>query len=147
MIAPPSGVRVWLVTGATDMRRGMNGLALQVQEALHRDPHAGDLYVFRGRRGTAVLDAEVALLPFRRFTTLAVVRTVLDVLGSMRKLASPHNATIQEFARRGRGRGLVGGKVKTLQAGEAAPIAHASPLRGRRHLIEPFGAPKRLFHG
>ena len=51
MIAPPSGVRVWLATGATDMRRGMNGLALQVQEALHRDPHAGDLYVFRGRRG------------------------------------------------------------------------------------------------
>ena len=51
MIAPPSGVRVWLATGATDMRRGMNGLALQVQEALHRDPHAGDLYVFRGKRG------------------------------------------------------------------------------------------------
>src|SRR5690349_25154755 len=51
MIAPPSGVRVWLATGATDMRRGMNGLALQVQEALQRDPHAGDLYVFRGKRG------------------------------------------------------------------------------------------------
>ena len=32
-------------------RRGMNSLALQVQEALHRDPHAGDLYVFRGKRG------------------------------------------------------------------------------------------------
>jgi transposase len=32
------------------MRRGMNGLALQVQEGLHRDPHAGDLFVFRGRR-------------------------------------------------------------------------------------------------
>jgi transposase len=54
MIAPPSGVRVWLATGATDMRRGMNGLALQVQEALHRDPHAGDLYVFRGKRGNLV---------------------------------------------------------------------------------------------
>jgi transposase len=51
MIVPPSGVRVWLATGATDMRRGMNSLALQVQEALHRDPHAGDLYVFRGKRG------------------------------------------------------------------------------------------------
>jgi transposase len=51
MIVPPSGVRVWLATGATDMRRGMNSLALQVQEALHRDPHAGDLYVFRGQRG------------------------------------------------------------------------------------------------
>jgi IS66 Orf2 like protein len=32
----------------TDMRRGMNGLALQVQEGLQRDPHAGDLFVFRG---------------------------------------------------------------------------------------------------
>jgi transposase len=36
------------------MRRGMNGLALQVQEALKRDPHAGDLYVFRGRGGDLV---------------------------------------------------------------------------------------------
>jgi transposase len=44
-------MRVWLAAGHTDMRRGMNGLALQVQEALGRDPHAGDLYVFRGRRG------------------------------------------------------------------------------------------------
>jgi transposase len=33
------------------MRRGMNSLALQIQEALHHDPHAGDLYVFRGKRG------------------------------------------------------------------------------------------------
>jgi len=31
-----------LEAGHTDMRRGMNGLALQVQEALGRDPHAGD---------------------------------------------------------------------------------------------------------
>jgi len=54
MIIPPSGVRVWLATGTTDMRRGMNGLALQVQEALRRDPHVGDLYVFRGKRGNLV---------------------------------------------------------------------------------------------
>lgn len=51
MIVPPSGVRVWLATGATDMRRGMNSLALQVQQALGRDPHGGDLYVFCGKRG------------------------------------------------------------------------------------------------
>ena len=51
MIPVPTGVRVWLVNGHSDMRRGMNGLALQVQQALGRDPHAGDLYVFRGRRG------------------------------------------------------------------------------------------------
>ena len=43
MIVPPSGVRVWLATGATDMRRGMNSLALQVQESLHRDPRAKSL--------------------------------------------------------------------------------------------------------
>jgi transposase len=52
MIVPPSGVRVWLATGATDMRRGMNSLALQVQESLHRDPHVGDHYVFRGNAVT-----------------------------------------------------------------------------------------------
>jgi transposase len=49
MIPVPTGVRVWLAVGHTDMRRGMNGLALQVQQALQRDPHAGDLYVFRGK--------------------------------------------------------------------------------------------------
>ena len=51
MIPVPSGVRVWLAAGHTDMRRGMNSLALQVQQTLGRDPFAGDLYVFRGRRG------------------------------------------------------------------------------------------------
>ena len=34
MIPLPSGTRVWLATGHTDMRRGMNSLALQVQEVL-----------------------------------------------------------------------------------------------------------------
>jgi len=47
----PSGVRVWLACGVTDMRRGMNSLALSVQEGLGRDPHAGDVFVFRGRQG------------------------------------------------------------------------------------------------
>ena len=51
MIVPSSGVRVWLATGTTDMRRGMHSPALQVQEVLHHNPHVGDLYVFRGRRG------------------------------------------------------------------------------------------------
>ena len=36
MIPVPSGVRVWLATGVTDMRRGMNTLALQVQQDLGR---------------------------------------------------------------------------------------------------------------
>jgi transposase len=52
MIPLPTGARVWIAAGHTDMRRGMQSLALQVQEALKRYPHAGDLYVFRGRSGS-----------------------------------------------------------------------------------------------
>ena len=37
MIAFPAGVKVWIAGGVTDMRRGMNTLALQVQEGLGRD--------------------------------------------------------------------------------------------------------------
>ena len=54
MIAPPSAAHVWLAVGHTDMRCCMNGLALQVQQSLQRDPHAGDLYVFRSKRGDLV---------------------------------------------------------------------------------------------
>ena len=50
----PSGARVWIAMGHTDMRKGMQGLALQVQQGLKRDPHGGDLFVFRGRTGSLV---------------------------------------------------------------------------------------------
>jgi transposase len=42
MIPLPTGVRVWIAAGHTDMRRGMQSLALQVQEGLKRDPDAGE---------------------------------------------------------------------------------------------------------
>jgi transposase len=54
MIAFPAGVRVWLATGRTDMRRGSDGLALMVREKLKHDPHSGQLFVFRGRRGSLI---------------------------------------------------------------------------------------------
>jgi transposase len=54
MIPVPSDVRIWIAIGRTDMRRGMRGLALQVQQTLKRDLHAGDTYVFRGRAGSLV---------------------------------------------------------------------------------------------
>ena len=54
MIPIPSGARVWLATGHTDMRKGFDGLALLVQETLRRDPHGGHLFVFRGRRGSLI---------------------------------------------------------------------------------------------
>ena len=41
-------------TGHTDMRKGMQGLALLVQQQLRRDPHGGDLYIFRGRAGSLI---------------------------------------------------------------------------------------------
>ena len=54
MISVPSGNRIWLAAGVTDMRRGMHGLASLVQTALHEDPFAGHLFVFRGRRGDLI---------------------------------------------------------------------------------------------
>jgi transposase len=54
VIPLPSAARVWLATGHTDMRRGMPGLALLVQEVLKRDPFGGHVFVFRGRRGDLI---------------------------------------------------------------------------------------------
>jgi transposase len=62
MIPIPSGVRVWLATGHTDMRKGFDGLAVLVQERLSRDPYSGHLFVFRGRRG----DRVTLCIPFVR---------------------------------------------------------------------------------
>ncbi len=50
MIAAPPGVRVYLACGTTDMRRGMAGLAMQVQQVLSQDPFGGAVFAFRGRR-------------------------------------------------------------------------------------------------
>jgi transposase len=54
MIPVPTGVRIWIATGHTDMRKGMQGLSLLVQESLGRDPFAGDVFVFRGRAGSLI---------------------------------------------------------------------------------------------
>ena len=54
MLPLPSGTKVWLATGHTDMRRGMRGLSLQVQEVLKRDPFGGHVFVFRGRRSDLI---------------------------------------------------------------------------------------------
>ena len=50
----PSGTRVWLAAGMTDMRRGFDGLAAIVQERLGADPFGGHVFIFRGRRGDLV---------------------------------------------------------------------------------------------
>jgi transposase len=63
MIPFPAGVRVWLATGHTDMRKGFDGLALLVQERLKHDPHSGHLFVFRGRRGGLLTGKACACTP------------------------------------------------------------------------------------
>ena len=54
MIALPPGARVYLACGITDMRKGMAGLAMLVQQTLSEDPFGGALFAFRGRRAQCV---------------------------------------------------------------------------------------------
>jgi transposase len=51
MITVPAGVRVYLAMGPTDLRRGIDGLSMLVQELMQLDPFSGHLFAFRGRRG------------------------------------------------------------------------------------------------
>lgn len=51
MLALPSGTRVWIAAGVTDMRKGFNSLAALCESKLSGDPYSGHLFVFRGRRG------------------------------------------------------------------------------------------------
>ena len=54
MITLPAGTRIWLAAGVTDMRKGFDGLAAQVQAALSESPFTGHVFVFRGRAGDRV---------------------------------------------------------------------------------------------
>jgi hypothetical protein len=54
MIPIPSGVRVWIATGHTDMRRGMNSLVLLVQEAFKRAPAWWRPLRVRGKSGKLI---------------------------------------------------------------------------------------------
>ena len=50
----PTGTKIWLVAGITDMRNGFNGLAAKVQTMLKDDPMSGHVFIFRGRSGSKV---------------------------------------------------------------------------------------------
>src|SRR3979409_1313919 len=53
-LTPPAGMRVWLACGRTDMRKGIDGLAMLAQQVLNENPFDGALFAFRGRRGGMV---------------------------------------------------------------------------------------------
>jgi transposase len=49
-----TSTQIWIAAGVTDMRRGFQGLAAQVQTALEQQPYSGHIFIFRGRRGDMV---------------------------------------------------------------------------------------------
>jgi len=54
MMIIPSGVRVHVALGYTDMRKGLDGLAMLVQQVLAKDPFSGHLFAFRGKRADLI---------------------------------------------------------------------------------------------
>jgi transposase len=54
IVGLPLRTQVWLVAGATDMRKGFDGLAALVQTALAAQPFSGHVFVFRGKRGDRI---------------------------------------------------------------------------------------------
>jgi len=54
MMTIRSGVKVHIALGVTDMRKGLDGLAMLVQEVLKQDPFTGHLFAFRGRKANLI---------------------------------------------------------------------------------------------
>jgi transposase len=54
VIQVPTGTKIWIAAGVTDMRRGFDGLSAQVQTILQQQPFSGHVFCFRGRRGDIV---------------------------------------------------------------------------------------------
>jgi len=54
MLMLPSGVKVHIAAGVTDMRKGMDGLALLVEHVLREDPFSGHLFAFRGGKANLI---------------------------------------------------------------------------------------------
>lgn len=54
MIPLPSGNKIWLFAGITNMRNGFNGLAAKVQTMLKDGPMSGYVFIFRSRRGSQI---------------------------------------------------------------------------------------------
>lgn len=50
----PANTRVHLAVGKTDMRKGIDGLAMMVQDVLEEDPFSGHLFAFRGGRANLI---------------------------------------------------------------------------------------------
>ena len=54
MISPAGGLRIYVATRPTDFRKGIDGLALVVQETMGLDPFSGAAFVFRAKRSDRI---------------------------------------------------------------------------------------------
>ncbi len=54
MMLVPAGIKVHMAVGYTDLRKGLDGLAVLVEQVLEKDPFSGHLFAFRGRRADMI---------------------------------------------------------------------------------------------
>jgi transposase len=54
MLGVPPSVKVFLYSQAADLRRGYDGLAAIVKDAMGEDPLSGSLFVFVNKRGNRI---------------------------------------------------------------------------------------------
>jgi transposase len=54
MMLAPAGIKVHMAVGYTDLRKGLDGLAVLVEQVLEKDPFSGHMFVFRGRRADMI---------------------------------------------------------------------------------------------
>lgn len=50
MLSLPPSVRIFVATGATDLRKSFDGLSALAQSVLRQDPLSGHLFIFANRR-------------------------------------------------------------------------------------------------
>jgi transposase len=54
MLSPGSDTKIYLYTGHTDMRKGINGLSLLAQSVLSNQFASGAMFVFRGKSASRI---------------------------------------------------------------------------------------------
>lgn len=54
MLTPGADIKIYLCTGNTDMRKGMNGLSILAESLLSTQFSSGAMFVFRGKSATRI---------------------------------------------------------------------------------------------
>ena len=54
MLPTGASVKIHIAAGVTNMRKGMDGLAMLVEGVLKEDPFSGHLFAFRGRKANLI---------------------------------------------------------------------------------------------